>query len=377
MPRVSSGTAETTRGGGRLVSLDVLRAIAVLLVLGRHLPRLDELARALGPFGGLAVIAQRGGWIGVDLFFVLSGFLVSGLLFREYQRHREIRPGHFLLRRGLKIYPAFYVLLAVTVWARESVYGPAVVCEALFVQNYGPSLWDHTWSLAVEEHFYLAAALLLPLLARRPGEPFARLPKIFFFYIALPVLALRVVNGLVFDYTHRTHLYPTLLRIDSLAFGVLLSYYFHFAHETFLERAGRRRAALVAGGALLLLPPFLWPLETTPFISTAGFTLLYLGSGMILAGLVAEERPAGRLARGLAWIGAYSYSIYLWHLPVRRFVLSSELSAGRAALLYGAGSVVLGVVMAVVIEVPVLRLRDRLLPSRNRPLAADVPEADA
>lgn len=373
---------ETTHGGGRLISLDVLRAIAVLLVLGRHLPRSEEVIEALGPLGGLGAAVARGGWIGVDLFFVLSGFLVSGLLFREYQRHRLIRPGHFLLRRGLKIYPAFYVMLAVTVAVRESVYGPAVVCEALFVQNYGPALWDHTWSLAVEEHFYLAAAVLLPLLVRRPdaGKPFARLPKIFLLWVALPALALRVANGVFFDYGHRTHLFPTLLRIDSLAFGVLLSYYFHFAHGAFLERAGRYRGALVAGGVVLLLPPFVWPLEETPFIYTAGLSLLYLGSGMILCGLVAEERSAGRLARGLAWIGAYSYSIYLWHLPVRRFVLSGPLaglSAGQAALVYGAGSVVFGVAMAALIEIPLLKLRDRLLPSRSRPLAADVPEADA
>jgi peptidoglycan/LPS O-acetylase OafA/YrhL len=105
----------------------------------------------------------RIGWIGVDLFFVLSGFLISGLLFLEYRSAGELKLARFFLRRGLKIYPAFWAMLFASVLglvlAGKSVRGIAIAGELLFVQNYTQSIWEHTWSLAVEEHFYL----LLPL----------------------------------------------------------------------------------------------------------------------------------------------------------------------------------------------------------------------
>jgi peptidoglycan/LPS O-acetylase OafA/YrhL len=84
----------------RVRQLDILRAIAVLLVLGRH-----EHANALW---------RRCGWVGVDLFFVLSGFLISGLLFSEYKKRGRLDLPRFYIRRGLKIYPSFYVLILAT-----------------------------------------------------------------------------------------------------------------------------------------------------------------------------------------------------------------------------------------------------------------------
>src|SRR5882762_10148526 len=134
----------------RLKRLDVLRAFAILLVLGSHKET--------------ASIWMKTGWVGVDLFFVLSGFLVSGLLFSEYQKVGKLRIKRFLIRRGLKIYPPFYTLLLATVClvavlGNNSIPGKVLLSEGLFVQNYGPAFWGHTWSLAVEEHFYLLLAL--------------------------------------------------------------------------------------------------------------------------------------------------------------------------------------------------------------------------
>src|SRR5438876_4889931 len=97
----------------RVVQLDALRAIAVLLVLGHHMPACP---RDLNyPLALFTEQWKQCGWAGVDLFFVLSGFLVSGLLFREYQKYGTIKLPRFLARRGLKIYPAFYVLLLTTI----------------------------------------------------------------------------------------------------------------------------------------------------------------------------------------------------------------------------------------------------------------------
>jgi peptidoglycan/LPS O-acetylase OafA/YrhL len=128
----------------RSQTLDILRGVAVLLVFTRHVNGL--------PFSTL-------GWIGVDLFFVLSGFLVSGLLFQEYLELGTVKPGTFLLRRAFKIYPQFYFFLAATVAALlatgQSFATINLFAEAAFFQNYHAGFWTHTWSLAVEEHFYL------------------------------------------------------------------------------------------------------------------------------------------------------------------------------------------------------------------------------
>ncbi len=142
----------------RLIQVDILRAVAVLLVMGAHLPViLFERDTALT---GLLSLWMRCGWAGVDLFFVISGFLVSGLLFREYQANGNIDLPRFLLRRGLKIYPAFYVfLLVTTLYAAlaglDLPTWPQYIGEVFYFQNYGPHIWEHTWSLAVDEHFYL------------------------------------------------------------------------------------------------------------------------------------------------------------------------------------------------------------------------------
>src|SRR5713226_5024265 len=134
-------------------SLDVLRGVAVLLVIANHYP-----------YYALA----RAGWIGVDLFFVLSGFLISGLLFSDLLSQGSISLGRFFIRRGLKIYPAFYFFLGLTTLLSPGIrHDGRILSEVFFLQSYLPRIWGHTWSLAIEEHFYIMLPLLLIVLNRR------------------------------------------------------------------------------------------------------------------------------------------------------------------------------------------------------------------
>lgn len=361
----------------RSAALDVLRALAVLLVIGRHavMPTLPWSR----PAESLLSAWSRGGWIGVDLFFVLSGFLVSGLLFREYRTHGSVTVARFLVRRAFKIYPAFYVFLAITV-ATRLLGGPGplsrrgLACEALFVQNYGPALLPHTWSLAVEEHFYLLCALTIWVLTKRscaPADPYHRIPWIFA-AVALLSLAARIATGWLEPYAHESHLFPTHLRLDGLSFGVCLSYVYWFHRDALASLVRGRAALLLVTGGLLLLPPFLLPLETTFSLQTFGLTALYLGSGLLLLPLVLKGLPPSILVRVLAWIGSRSYSIYLWHLTALiltnwfcEAVLHLEPRSIVAFVAYVIGSVVAGATMAWLVELPFLRIRDRLLPSRS------------
>ncbi len=360
---------KTTPPMNRSAPLDALRALAVLLVLGRHFP---ESAPGGAPLPAWLGLWQRGGWIGVDLFFVLSGFLVSGLLFREYRRFGEIRYGHFLARRGFKIYPAFYfmfgaVLLFAAHAGRAFVGWPVVLSEAFFVQNYGPALFPHTWSLAVEEHFYLLLPVLLLAVRGEKCAPFARLPRLFL-AVAVLALAARIATAQMLDFRLKTALFPTHLRLDSLLFGVLLSWAVHFA-PTALEQAWQRfRWPLAAAAVALAVPAFVFEIGTGWYLHTVGVTGFYLASGVLLL-FALRWKTAGR---PLAFIGAYSYSIYLWHIPVRFFGLGwlpREAAPLTRAAAYLSLSIVTGIAAAWLVERPFLALRDRLFPTRSQPVS--------
>ena len=198
----------------RVAELDLLRALAIVLVLFRHLrdPSIHAIDAAVA-FSPLVVLSKIG-WAGVDLFFVLSGFLVSGLLFREFLKKRRVDGVRFLIRRGFKIYPAFYLFLFISFlvagvyspdpsvwrgWPGLFVYSQSQVFgELLFLQNYLGSFWSHTWSLAVEEHFYFALVLVVLGMQAQGKDlenPFFRLPRVFFAVAALVLMLLYLAQS--------------------------------------------------------------------------------------------------------------------------------------------------------------------------------------
>ena len=120
----------------RSKALDVLRAVAIVLVLGSHLHVTSGHSTCLGI---IASLWRRGGWVGVDLFFVLSGFLISGLLFSEHKAMGGISFKHFLIRRGFKIYPSFYIMMIVTflfISRKQIIPTSSLIPWFSFIQNY-------------------------------------------------------------------------------------------------------------------------------------------------------------------------------------------------------------------------------------------------
>jgi peptidoglycan/LPS O-acetylase OafA/YrhL len=378
--------------GRRIAALDLLRALAVMLVMFRHLglgkqnAALVELAAALrgrgpdpGPLARVLGPLYRLGWTGVDLFFVLSGFLVSGLLFGEYRRQGALSVRRFFVRRAFKIHPAYYTFLALTIllaFATVTVSrvlgGKAIVVQALMVQNYFPPVWvwGHTWSLAVEEHSYVLLAVALMLLARRGGpDPFSSLPR-WLGFVAAAALAVRAVTVYLSPGDLNAQTFPTHARLDSLGFGVLLAYYHHFRPSAFVRLRARRGPLLIFAGVCLAPAAVL---DRGPFMITVGLTLLYVGYGALLVAALPRadsNGPLPRWARALVPIGTNSYSIYLWHVPVvmvggPRLMRALALPSGLVteAAMYIGMSLAVGIVAAKVIEWPMLRLRDRLFPS--------------
>jgi len=324
-----------------------LRGIAVLMVLLCHYsPKLG--------FGGY----------GVDLFFVLSGFLISGLLFEEFKATGKINVKRFWIRRGFKIYPPFYVFLLLTclgLWIITGGVPHEVVADIFFVQNYFPHLWMHGWSLAVEEHFYLALPLLFLLLlslGRQKASCFRAIPII---SIGLSIFCayLRIVAS------RHAHSWddvfaPTHLRMDSLFAGVTLGYYAHFDAASFREA---RKNGVLFLGLLLITPALFFP------ATVLGVTLAYVAFACVVAWSANQAPSSNRVLRGLAWIGFYSYSIYLWHGAMQVFfdvALRSMPHVWRFPL-FVTSTVMVGVGMSKLVELPALKIRNRLFPSLTAP----------
>jgi peptidoglycan/LPS O-acetylase OafA/YrhL len=378
--KIEYGGYMISSNGSRLQRLDVLRGVAVLLVLGRHILYIPE---------GLPVsvtllfnIWREVGWVGVDLFFVLSGFLVSGLLFSEYKRTGELKIFRFLVRRGFKIYPSFYLFLAVTLITSSLYSLPSkfevmrVVGETTFLQNYIGAFWHHTWSLSVEEHFYFLLCLAFVVMkSGRKGDPnpFLSLPRAFLI-VGTFLLVLRILVAFGNPPgTWRCTLGFSHFRIDSLFFGVVISYWYRFFPEWLSAQVNRYAPFLSAASVGVFLVPILFRLDQGYFMYTAGFTLLYLGFGALLVRvLFVTVNRSGMFARAVApltLLGRYSYSIYLWHLLVYFIIDRSPYAPETAERFYTAtalylvGSLVVGIVTARLVEFPALRVRDRFYPS--------------
>jgi peptidoglycan/LPS O-acetylase OafA/YrhL len=345
----------------REIELDFIRGIAILLVLDSHSP----LKLLFYPFRKLGY-TEHFGWVGVNIFFVLSGFLVGGLLVKEWMLSGRIQARQFLLRRGFKIWPQYYVylLLLVVTGHRGFLY---LLPHFLNVQNYFPSGTGHTWSLAVEEHAYLLLTFGLVLAARR------RL-GIRHLFLILGALSFCVSMNRLYETTHGysklTYYYSTHTRIDGIFYGLMLALLYHGAPEIFRRMQTWRWlwiAIIVGMIAFARIPTekHLW----------AASVVLDLGNAVGIATLMllyrhreGHKRPAPY--RLLAWIGVYSYGIYLWHIsvivPVGR--LAQHLPGWLAFACNGFGPMLAGIALGVfftkLVEFPALRLRERLIPRR-------------
>lgn len=352
----------------RNLGLDLLRFVAIFLVLGAHL-RLPPGANEC------LAVWNLGGWIGVDLFFVLSGFLVSGLLFREYLKTGAVDIKRFLIRRGFKLYPSFYLLilvsLVVVIFEYHLVPRKALFGEVFFLQNYVGGMWNHTWSLAVEEHFYIGLSMLTVFLISHKKEqsnPFSKIPAIFI-TTTIVCLLLRIANSSFREtFSQTTFLFPTHLRIDSLMFGVYLSYLWHFTG--FKSQIGKVPwYVLLCAGFVLLSPAFIYPVSEYRLISIVGVISFYLGSGcLLLLTLRLNSSPHWTLSQ-IGGLGRASYSIYLWHMAVQNwlwplFIKVFGIDSFAAYIsFYLLGSLLLGSAMGRLVEWPVLKARNRMFPA--------------
>lgn len=364
----------------RVIELDVLRGVAILLVLVRHNFMPSDTAGFLQPVLSSLICF---GWTGVDLFFVLSGFLIGGLLFAEVQASGRLRVRRFLIGRGMKIWPQYYTYLAAVVLIIWPLMGGRSMKELLHtvapavvhLQNYSHRWDSQLWSLGVEEHFYL----LLPLIVTAAiwkwgGATVAKRAGWALIAVMVFTLALRCALWRPPFETFR-HRLNTHIRLDSLAAGVLLSW--TRIYQPALWRSLTRRRLPLLMTALVLLSPFFFAGAETRFVCTVGYTQIYTGYAclLLLAMSIAESstfqsrRSPNNLIRAVAWVGGCSYGIYLWHMDAMNGFKSAIIPTGSGAIYYVVwtaaltlASITVGYLATILIERPILRLRDWIYP---------------
>lgn len=370
-----SSSPQQIGSGVRWQSLDVLRGVAVLLVLFRHLELKAPTTRSSGLYQALYTL-QRGGWVGVDLFFVLSGFLIAGILFRQYLKEGVIHPIRFLVRRAFKIYPAFWALIAVTfvwIWKSTGLFlVQNTLVELLFVQNYFSGLYAHTWSLAIEEHCYIGICLIFTILTviwRGHVNPFRILPA-FVILSCITVLTMRIWT--IPPLTQQNFVLATgatHLRCDAFLIGVLVAYAYYFSEGRFLALCQRLQPLWLALGIGCLVPVFCLEILEYRVVSTWLFTSNAIGGAMLLMAALGAQGKPSLLAGMVGTIGENSYSIYLWHILVcsqwlpfafKYFGIRRTISNWPPAFIITA--ILSGILAAYLIERPALKLRDKWFP---------------
>lgn len=360
-------------GRERQPGLDLLRALAIIVVVIYH--------AALFGFK-LPSRIDRFGWIGVDLFFVLSGYLIGGQLLAPLACGNEISLGRFFARRVLRIMPAYFVVLAVYFllpsWREYPDMSQPLWKFLLSVQNialHGGTAFSHAWSLAVEDQFYLGLPFILILVSRWPRA-------------AIITPCLIVLGGILFRtflaYQNLTETgvsfrgfqawiyYPTWTRLDPLVFGVALA-----AIEKFRPQWWQRLtncAIWLWVPALVLIVYGLWLGEGDYLTVTAcvwQFPLIALGMAALLICAVSPRLFFRRVAiPGAAFIATIAYSAYLIQKLVihfaGRFCDSYNIALTSAPALLGVEIAVYAAaaILFLTVERPFLQLRKRLAPRK-------------
>ncbi len=394
------------RGTPRIAGLDNLRALAIVLVLLVHYLIYHK------PPNWVAPLAATG-WTGVDLFFVLSGFLIGHMLMKEVQASDKIDLTRFYINRALRILPLYYFVLGVYfifpgLHEKSSGGLQPLWRYVTFTQNLPGQLnttFSHSWSLSVEEHFYILFPILLlgvaRLLRRTPRSTESpasashktgvKVVLIFLFILFLGLLTKyltwsALVDPLLgrsraFSYFEWMY-YPSFNRFDGLFFGVVIAVV--KAYKPHWAAPIRKFRYLFFGLGLATLVVALWMTGVVPVSPQASelpsSVLLYTMVGLGYAFFVlpaAHGKPSNSfLAKPTRYLAVWSYSIYLTHKMSYEFVDAQvvelvELGATTTMVVSIVFAVAVGAAVYYAVERPFMILKSSL--KMNRPAA---PESD-
>lgn len=300
--------------------MDGLRAISILLVLLGHSSGTYEHHNHWVNFL-LTIVGNAD--LGVLIFFVISGFLITTLLLKEHGKTGTISLPHFYLRRAFRIFPAFYCYMSVIfcLWITGVIRltWPVFLSAALFLRDYsvvvvhsypkGDWFVGHTWTLSVEEQFYWLWPLILILF-----KPRRAVAIVITLILIDPILRV----GQYFTMPSTREQIPIMLhtRMDSLMFGSLIALlYTNSRFQAMLQRLYRYHLPLVAAIFMFFLSPILASHYRGIYLLPIGWPLENSGAALILLWAIDHSQSKlGALlnSRILVHIGVISYSLYLW-----------------------------------------------------------------
>ena len=365
--------------------LDTLRACAIALVFMYHYGLFVD---GPNPFGEVAWI----GWTGVDLFFVLSGYLIANQLFAGWARGQRLSVARFYARRAFRTLPIFWLVLAAYALFPTVMGGttPMPWWRFLtFTQNLGlrpGTAFSHAWSLCVEEQFYLVLPLVLAgaawLARARVTLTRAHAWALMGALVAVGVVARGVLwqawgrpaDGHGDGYMAWIY-YDTLCRFDEFIPGIAVAMLKNFHRPTWDRLMARGQAlSLVGAGAvatMLTLAHFFYDIRGYGwgfFMTTFGYSLVALSFSLLVA---AALSPSARLMQwripGAGPIALWSYAIYLSHKPLAMFLGRQldplALSDAAKLALITLACIAVGALLHRLVEAPFMVLRDRLVPS--------------
>lgn len=367
---------------GYLPALDGLRAIAILLVIPHNTSVLNSTAAGLAY---LVSLLSNVGWIGVQLFFALSGFLITGNLLDTRQAGNYYRM--FFARRVLRIFPLYYGTLIVMLILVPMLFSmPDSFTKTL---QYQPWLWlflsnwvepfghavepfPHFWSLAIEEQFYL----IWPFVVHRHTSK-----QVFSVSCAVIIAALAIRIGMIWGGANSGSLYMfTTSRMDALAAGAALAAALRTPGMSrwLIERANSMAMFAVVLLLLGALTTYAYELEGL-LTRSYGYSILAIGFALIIA--AAAIRPAGIFSSvwkllslaPLRRVGRYSYAMYIFHLPLHIYIgtkllhrFTTQVTNG-IALIYMACLIVTTFLLSAasyhLIEKRFLALKSRFVPA--------------
>ncbi len=357
--------------------LDLLRAIAIVWVMLFH-------SFIVGGLNEDYTWLSRFGWMGVDLFFVLSGFLIGSQVLLPISRGQLFSFRDFYIRRAFRILPAFWIVLMlyfVFPWFREApgmepwwkFAGFFMNLSIDYVHN---QAFSHAWSLCIEEHFYLIFPLLAWSLSRRMSAGG--------FIALIIVLVLAGIALRTGVWLHDTEAvanrnwfiediyYPTWNRLDGLLAGVALAALKTYRSTVWDRLATYANRVLLAGLVVVAIAIWLFRNRTGLMGNAIGWPVLSFGLALLVFAGAQTSSWIGRYeVPGAAWLAAVSYSLYLIHKPIYHIVamkFGETLSSNGllAFTSYGAAALFCAALLYYLVERPGLQLRDHLFLRASR-----------
>lgn len=360
----------------KLYGLDHLRALAILLVLGFHY-------QLQFPHPNWTAWFMKIGWTGVDLFFVLSGFLISSQLFAQIKKGNGLCLRDFFIKRIFRILPIYFFIVGVYFlfpFFREKEALPPLWKFLTFTQNFNLEIknygtFSHAWSLCVEEHFYLFLPLILTFLLANNllSKSYWILISLFLLGLVLRIYLWNVyypedlIGNTSLPYWTENIYYPTYNRLDGLMIGVAIAATYQFLPRTWdwVSKFGNHFIIL---GVLVLTFVYFYCSQLAAYsTSTYGFLVIAIGYGFLVLGAICPTSFLYKWnSKATSFIALLSYGVYLSHkgvIHIMQVALGQSLPADSNVMMAICFALCFMVawLLNVTIEKPFLKLRDKVL----------------